>query len=175
MVSWDTSAQVTNDRQAETDRPLPIRQLSSTNHASGGRSSPGASGCGWPAGCRSPARSPTQRATATRRTVVEEHRDLVDLQLVEHPSFERSLRHIRSMHQHVAVRGGGLGLCHRALDPIGHIRHQWIVSDLGDDRWAGRPGSSHRWGWPARRPVRAPCPGRCQETAACPVRRPRGR
>ena len=77
-------------------------------------------------------------------TSAEEHRDLVDLQLVEHPSFERSLRHIRSMHQHVAVRGGGLGLCHRALDPIGHIRHQWIVSDLGDDRWAGRPGSSHR-------------------------------
>ncbi|HXL36511.1 MAG TPA: hypothetical protein VN954_04830 [Ktedonobacteraceae bacterium] len=74
MVSWDTSAQVTNDRQAETDRPLPIRQLSSTNHASGGRSSPGASGCGWPAGCRSPARSPTQRATATRRTVVDQRR-----------------------------------------------------------------------------------------------------
>ena len=79
LVSWDTSAQVTNERQAETDRPLLIRQLSSTNHAPSGRPSPGASagrtsGCGWPAGCRSPARSPTRRATATRRTVVNQRR-----------------------------------------------------------------------------------------------------
>jgi len=63
LVSWDTSAQVTNDRQAETDRPLLIRQLSSTNHAPSGRPSPGASGCGWPSGCRSPARSPTRGNT----------------------------------------------------------------------------------------------------------------
>lgn len=33
----------------------------------------------------------------------EEHRDLMNLQLVEHPSFERSLRRRRSMYQHVAV------------------------------------------------------------------------
>jgi Glyoxalase/Bleomycin resistance protein/Dioxygenase superfamily len=42
-------------------------------------------------------------------------------------------------------------------------------------RWAGRPGSSPRWGWPAIRPVRALCPGRCRGTAACPGRRPRDR
>jgi hypothetical protein len=42
-------------------------------------------------------------------------------------------------------------------------------------RWAVRPGSSPRWGWPAIRPVRALCPGRCRGTAACPGRRPRGR
>jgi hypothetical protein len=36
-------------------------------------------------------------------TSAEEHRDLMDLQLVEHPSFERSLRRRRSMYQHVAV------------------------------------------------------------------------
>src|SRR6267378_3582511 len=34
-------------------------------------------------------------------------------------------------------------------------------------RWAGRPGSSPRWMWPAIRPVRAPCPGRCRGTDAC--------
>jgi hypothetical protein len=37
-------------------------------------------------------------------------------------------------------------------------------------RWAGRPGSSPRWRWPAIRPVRALCPGRCRGTAACPGR-----
>jgi hypothetical protein len=31
------------------------------------------------------------------------------------------------MHHHVPVPGGGLRLCHRTGDPIGHVRHQRIV------------------------------------------------
>jgi hypothetical protein len=42
-------------------------------------------------------------------------------------------------------------------------------------RWADRPGSSRRSGWPEIGPIRAPCRGRCRGTAACPDRRPRGR
>jgi hypothetical protein len=58
--------------------------------------------------------------------------------------------------------------------PAAPISRPWPLHTAGA-RWAGRPGSSHRSGWPAIRPVRAPCPGRCQGTAACPGRRPRGR
>jgi len=43
------------------------------------------------------------------------------------------------MHQHVAIPGRRLRLRHRALDPIGHVRHQWIVRH----RRAGRPVRGH--------------------------------
>jgi hypothetical protein len=45
----------------------------------------------------------------------------------------------------------------------------WPFRTAGARR-AGRPGSSPRWGWPAIRPVRALCPGRCRGTAAYPGR-----
>ncbi|HEY6409984.1 MAG TPA: hypothetical protein VIY29_21210 [Ktedonobacteraceae bacterium] len=64
----------------------------------------------------------------------EEHRDQVDLHLVQHRGFERPLRRVRAMHQHVAIPSGGLGLCHRALDPIGHVGHQRIVGHRGTRR-----------------------------------------
>jgi hypothetical protein len=35
----------------------------------------------------------------------------------------------------------------------------WPLRTAGA-RWAGRPGSSPRWGWPASRPVQVLCPGR---------------
>jgi hypothetical protein len=50
---------------------------------------------------------------------------------VKHTGLERPARRVRAMHQHVAVPGGGLCLCHRADDPVGHVRHQRIVRDRG--------------------------------------------
>lgn len=38
------------------------------------------------------------------------------------------------MHQHVAVKGGGLDLRHRGFDPIGHVGHQRIVCHRGTRR-----------------------------------------
>jgi hypothetical protein len=58
----------------------------------------------------------------SRRPTTEQHRDLVNLQLVQHPGLERPLRRVRAMHHHVPVPGGSLRLCHRAGDPIGHVR-----------------------------------------------------
>ena len=46
---------------------------------------------------------------------------------------------------------------------------RWRLRTAGA-RWAGRPGSSPRWGWPASRPVQVLCPGRCRGIAACPGR-----
>ena len=88
------------------------------------------SGYVWPPAYRSRERSPTRRATATARTAdatPEQHRYLMDLQLVQHTGLERALRGVRAMHRHVPVPGGGLGLCHRAGFPVGHVRHQRIV------------------------------------------------
>ena len=48
-----------------------------------------------------------------RQPPTEQHRDLVDLQLVQHTGLERPLRRVRAMHQHVPVPGGGLRLRHR--------------------------------------------------------------
>src|ERR1700730_16200989 len=59
----------------------------------------------------------------------EQHRDLVNLQLVEHTRLEGLLRRIPTMNQHVAVTCGSLRLCHRADDPIGHVCHQWVFRD----------------------------------------------
>src|SRR5262245_60508178 len=39
----------------------------------------------------------------------EQHRDLVDLQLVQHTGLKRPLRRIGAMHHHVAIAGGSLG------------------------------------------------------------------
>jgi hypothetical protein len=39
---------------------------------------------------------------------LEEHRDQVDLHLIEHPGTERPLRRGRAMHQHVAVSAAAL-------------------------------------------------------------------
>jgi hypothetical protein len=57
--------------------------------------------------------------------VAQQHRDLVDLQLVEHARPERELRRPGAMDQHVPVARGRLGACHR-------IRH------IVDDDRAGR-------------------------------------
>jgi hypothetical protein len=65
----------------------------------------------------------------------------------------------------------------RPLDEVSMSRasgRPWPFRTAGA-RWAGRLGSSPRWEWPAIRPVRALCPGRCRGTAACPGRRPPGR
>ena len=59
-----------------------------------------------------------------------------------------------------------------SLDEVSISRsscRQWPFRTAGA-RWAGRPGSSPRWGWPAIRPGQAPCPGRCRGIAACPGR-----
>jgi hypothetical protein len=72
----------------------------------------------------------------------EEHRHLMALQLVQHPGFQRPLCRVRAMHQHVARASGGLGLCHRALDPIGHVGHQRIVGHRG----TGRPVTDYEDG-----------------------------
>src|SRR5438876_910806 len=69
----------------------------------------------------------------------EQHRDQIDLQLVQHTGLERTLRRVRAVHHHVPVPGGGLRLCHRAGDPIGHVRHQWIVRH----RRTRRPVTGH--------------------------------
>ena len=75
-----------------------------------------------------------QSAAAT-----EQHRDLVNLQLIEHTRFERRLCRIRAVDEHVAVTGGSLRLRHRANDPVAHIRHQWILRDRG----CRRPVTGH--------------------------------
>ena len=59
----------------------------------------------------------------------EQHRDLVDLELIEHTRFERRLRRIRAVDEDIAVTGGSLRLRHRADDPVGHIRDQRILHD----------------------------------------------
>jgi hypothetical protein len=59
-------------------------------------------------------------------TAPEQHRNLVNLQLIEHTRVERPLCRIRAVDQHIAPTCSGLRLCHRAGDPICHVRHQWI-------------------------------------------------
>src|SRR5215217_1861516 len=71
-----------------------------------------------------------EQPTAT----TEQHRDLMDLQLVQHTGLERPLRRVGAMHHHVPVPGGVFRLCHRAGDPIGHVRHQRKVGDQGTGR-----------------------------------------
>ena len=41
----------------------------------------------------------------------EQHRDLMNYQLVQHTGLKRPLRRVRAMHQHVPVPGRSLGLC----------------------------------------------------------------
>jgi hypothetical protein len=60
---------------------------------------------------------------------------VTNLHLIEHPCFERPLRCVRAMHQHVAVSCGGPGLRHRGFDPVGHVGHQRIVRNRGTG-WA---------------------------------------
>src|SRR5712671_7380342 len=59
----------------------------------------------------------------------EQHRDLVNLQLIKHSGLERALRRVCAVHQYVPAPGGSLRLCHCAGDPIGHVGHQRIVRD----------------------------------------------
>ena|SRR6516225_6237276 len=44
----------------------------------------------------------------SRRPATEQHRDLVNLQVVQHARLERALRRVRAVHQHLPVPGGGL-------------------------------------------------------------------
>src|SRR6266700_6745017 len=64
----------------------------------------------------------------------KQHRDLVELHLVQHPGLQRPLCRVRAVHQHVPVHGRRLRLRHRVLDPIGHIRHQRVVGHRGRRR-----------------------------------------
>ena len=92
-----------------------------------------------------------EQPTAT----TEQHRDLVDLQLVQHTGLERPLRRVRAVHHHVPVPGGGLRLCHRAGDPV-ESRTSPTDSSPPSDRaagdWARRSGrrDDHR---PSDRPA----------------------
>jgi hypothetical protein len=67
----------------------------------------------------------------------EQHRNLVDLQLVENACHKCGLRRVSAMDQNVAVTCGSLRLRHRAGDPIRHIGHQWIFRALLTDPWVG--------------------------------------
>ena len=83
------------------------------------------------------------RTSNNRSPLAEQHRDLVDLHLIQHPGLERPLRRVRAPHLHVAVAGSSLRLRHRALDPVGHVRHQRIAPARGR---AGRPVAGHEDG-----------------------------
>src|SRR3954469_15848123 len=66
----------------------------------------------------------------------EEHWDVVDLHLVEHPCLDGALRDVSAAYLDVAVPGSGLRLCHGAFDAVGHVGHQRVVPPGGR---AGRP------------------------------------
>ena len=65
----------------------------------------------------------TGSTSNSRRPATEQHRDLVDLQFVEHTSHEGRLRRGRAMDEDVTVPCGDLRLFHRAGDPVGNVRH----------------------------------------------------
>ena len=54
-------------------------------------------------------------------------------------------------------------------------RDEVVLATKGGGRWAGRPGSSARWEWLASQSSQARCSDQWRRTAACPVRRSRGR
>ena len=59
-----------------------------------------------------------------RSSRAQEHRDQVDLELVEHARAQARLRQVGAVDQHVRVACGPLGLAHRALDPVCHVVDQ---------------------------------------------------
>jgi hypothetical protein len=61
-----------------------------------------------------PRRQLVEKTTAT----TEQHRDLVDLQLVRHLGLRRPLCRVDALDHHVAVSHGGLRLRYDALDPV---------------------------------------------------------
>ena len=65
-------------------------------------------------------RQPLEQPSAT----TEQHRDLMDLQLVQHPGLERPLRRVRAMHHHVSVPGGET-ISNRGRQPVAQHHRQF--------------------------------------------------
>src|SRR4051794_7582278 len=61
----------------------------------------------------------------------QEHRDQSELELVEEARTQARLRQLGAVDEHVPVACGLLGLPHRALDSVGHVRDE-------RRRWRGR-------------------------------------
>jgi hypothetical protein len=60
----------------------------------------------------------------------EQHRDLVDLQLIEHARLKRRLCRIRAMYQHVAVTRGGLRLAIALTIPsVTYVTNGYFATD----------------------------------------------
>ena len=61
--------------------------------------------------------------------MTEQHRNLMDMQLVQQASLQRPLRGVGTMHEHSPVPGCSLRLRPRVLDPIRYVSYQRIVRD----------------------------------------------
>lgn len=100
-------------------RPLSIRQLTPTNHNQGplvDQLSSATDAVADVCGIRCVDHPNDLQLDARRQhlelpsATAQQHRDLMDLQLVQHTGLERPLRRVRAMYQHVPVPGGGLRL-----------------------------------------------------------------